>query len=724
MNSVNLNVLIKQTALLLLCGLLPCMCFAQQRNIKDAENVANSFITRHFSSLRGMTLKLKQASSFISQNGNLNKDKEAYYIFTNTSNGKGFVIVSGDERMPSVLAYSEDNNFDIDSLPPNVRYWLDCYAEAFLMLNNETLNSSYKTISVQPGGVAPMLDKNVWGQDDPFNRLCPSIRGEKCVTGCVATAMAQVMNYHKYPNKGKGIVNYRTQTNNIFIRNDLDASSFKWNDILDDYNKKYTSEQAEAVAVLMYACGSSVKMDYCTNEQGGSGAYQTELITAFVDNFYYDNDASFMARSYCSIEDWHQLIVNELNEGRPVNYSGQSTRDGGHSFVFDGYRISKDNKYPDYHVNWGWNGRCDGYYQIVDLHPSEDGQHATYGGFNDSQQMTIGIKPNDGLDSDKRFLCTPNLYVSSSTTKAGNTIQVYTASCINLSYKQFNGNVYVSLISLEDSSEIILGEHKMKSLSYLQEQKNLSIDIAVPSDIAEGQYKIQLRSKLAGNGEYHQVISKQYPILNISPIGGDSPIVEEKKAMLGSSEIEVVSVSDSSLISLNIYELQNIQDSPFIGDLKMILADKSGKQLFSFGDSIQPGELSTFEIQENPINIQGQFEGDWPDGDYKLYVGARQINTSKFEYVSFYDVTQPDMTYHDLCLSTKIKDGKIIVNGVAFIIPTPTLIDNIRLNENNNDGLDIYRLDGSHLSDKDTATLPAGIYIIRQGKETRKIIVK
>ncbi len=715
---------IKQTALQLLCGLLPCLCYAQQRSISDASIIAQKFVHDKSIMLSSSGMSLKLSSSIISKDSKLRADKEAYYVFTPSSDEAGFVIVSGDERMPDVLAYSDESNFDIDCIPPSVRYWLDCYEEAFLNLTDSNTPTPSHLESVNPDGVAPLLGKNAWGQSDPYNRLCPSVGKDRCVTGCVATAMAQVMKYHRYPDTGKGSVNYYTNTNKIHLQKDFSSVQLEWDKMLDAYKKNFSQEEANAVAELMFACGTSVKMDYCTSEQGGSGAYQTDLVTAFVDNFSYDSDAAFMDRRYCSVENWHQILINELNAGRPVNYAGQSMRDGGHSFVFDGYKTEIGNNYPYYHVNWGWNGVCDGYYQIADLHPSENGQHATYDGFNSSQQMTIGIKPEDGINDDTIFLGTPNLYTSSSTVKAGNSLTVYTASCVNFSYKTFNGLLYVSLISQEDGLETILDESRIKTLSYLQEQSNVKIEITIPSSMADGQYKVQLLSKQSGKNDYQRVTSRQYPLLIVSSTGVVAPVVENE-AMLGSSELEVISDSDPTLVKMNIYELQNLLEFPFIGDLKMILADKSGNQLCSFGDSIQPGELSTFEVQEEPIKIQGRLVGEWPEGDYRLYVGARQLNTSKFVYLSYYDIVHPDISYHDLSLSAQIKGNKLIINGKTYII-TPTKIELVEAN-NSIEELDyyhIYSLNGRHVGSLEKKSPPPGVYIIRQGELWRKMVVK
>ena len=698
MNILFRNDLYKQAAMLMLCGLLPYFCLAQPRSRSEAEKVMNNFISKNIAGLKMADLKLSLTSSQILPGRGLRLGKEAYYIYSSAKGNTGFVIVS------------EENNFNTDSIPPNVRYWLECYAESFQEVSDNGDCMPMRLTSVNADGIDPLLGDNQWDQDDPYNRLCPSVRNEKCLTGCVATAMSQVMFYHKYPVVGKGYINYRTESNGIQIKHDLGSVYFKWDDMLNDYKREYSSAQADAIAELMFACGITVHMDYGTIAQKGSGAYQSDLIPAFIENFGYDNDAAFITRGYCSTEDWHRILINELNEGRPINYGGQSTRDGGHSFVLDGYRVNEGNKYPDYHVNWGWNGSCNGYYQIADLHPKENGQHATMGGFNNSQQMTIGIKPDDGFDDGTYYLCTPNLYASMSAVKAGSTIQIYTASCANFSYKEFNGTLHVALIPSDGSDEVILGEYKVRALSYMQEQNNVSIEITLPTTLSDGQYTVQLRSRQSRSTDYNQVFSKKYPEINISENGSVKPNIIED-AMLGSSEIELGKTSTPSLICLNIYELQNLLESPFIGDLKMILADKYGNQICSFGDSIQPGELSMYEIQEDPLKIQGKLIGNWPDGDYKIYVGARLINTTSYVYISYYDIAQPDMNYQELCLNAKIENGNIIINGRTFII-SPTAICNTQSAPAQNSFL--WRIDGKRIVDSSKF----GIYIIKKSDGT------
>ena len=663
----------KRTALLLLCGLLSCMCIAQQRTQHDAQSIANSFATNKLEGNKHSDLKLLLSSSQISGNEILRSGKEAYYVFSSSENAE-FIIVSGDERMPSILAYSDESNFDYTNIPLNVQYWLESYTNAYLSLVGNVNNSKEMLSDINPNGVKPLLANNNWGQDNPYNLLCPTVRNQRCVTGCVATAMAQVMHYYEHPSIGKGNVNYRTETNHIYVQHKFDEKPFHWDDIIDDYSKGYSSEQATAIAELMLACGASVKMDYCVSSQGGSGAYQHDLLPAFIEHFDYDNDAAFVMRDYCTSEDWHRLIINELNNGRPINYAGQSRKDGGHSFVLDGYSVDEDT-YPYYHINWGWDGVCNGYYQIVDLRPMENGQYASNGGFNEEQQMLIGIKPEDGTDDPTNILCTSRLNLSTTLTNPGKTIKIQTGSCINMSYDTFNGTLHVALVPMDGSTEFILGEVRMKSLNYLQEQKDLNIEFNVPTEIADGQYLVQLRSTKSQEKGYSPVFSKQYTSLNIT---SDNDINQGQEpndeTILGASEIELIPTEDSSTIKLRIYELINLQNTPFTGYLGLALSDNEGNMLTVLGDSVLINELNEHEIQNKPIILKDILHGIWPEGEYRLMVWFREVDSSHLHYLSYHDMTQPNFLKDELYLEATIKDGYLYIGEYKYIIPSNSIM--------------------------------------------------
>lgn len=703
---LSLSSCIRQTALIL-CGLLPAICLAQQRSQDDAKIIAEKFCTSKTVGLNIDKSKVFATSSISSSNRQTGK--EAYYIYTSDS-GSGFVIVSGDQRMPGILAYSDCGNFDIVNMPPAVRYWLGCYEDTYNSLEEgcSTIKQEQPCKDVLPGGVTPLLGNNLWGQDKPYNNYCPSVNGKRCVTGCVATAMSQVMNYHQYPRTGFGKVDYYTRTNRLHVTHDFSKDYFEWGKMLDSYTGvKYSEEQAKSVATLMSSCGAAVKMDYCLSAQGGSGAYQYDLLRAFVYNFSYDQDAAFAIRDLCSTKDWHQLMINELNNGRPINYAGQSLRDGGHSFVIDGYSITQGNTYPSYHVNWGWNGSCNGYYQIATLSPSENGYDEGKSGFSTDQQMTIGIKPDDGVLENKFLLCTSSLNTSKTSVSPGTNVQVYSATISNLSYRSFTGAIQAVLTN-EKGNEYVFGETRLRSMEFMSEYKNPVVDISIPMDIECGDYDVRLCYIVDGCDDVLPVLSKSYARISIVSKTDVPSTPTSIESQLSCSDIGVSEKYGKEVICLGLYELQNLNDKMFVGNLRMIIADDLGNPLSFFGDSIQPGEMFQYEMLKKPVYIKGSIDDEMEDGNYRLYVGARHISSEKYSYVSLYDIAKPHLQPSELYLKMSKEAGKVTIDGHDFIT-IPAKLDELGQKQS---VTEYYNLMGQRVYNRQK-----GLFITRQGKK-------
>ncbi len=184
--------------------------------------------------------------------------KEMVYVF-NSSNG--FVLAGADDNMTALLGYSDNGQFDYDSAPPALKWWIEQYAsQASAALSNEIImlgDSELHKVS-QPMPAIPYLVQTTWGQQYPFNLDCPKIGDENCVTGCVATAMAQIVKYHGYPTVGNGLNHY--DWNGQELEFDFSATSFLYDKMLDSYSSVSSEEEKNAVATLMSACGSAVDM--------------------------------------------------------------------------------------------------------------------------------------------------------------------------------------------------------------------------------------------------------------------------------------------------------------------------------------------------------------------------------------------------------------------------------------------------------------------------------
>lgn len=320
-----------------------------------------------------------------------------YYVFANGED-KGFTIVSGDDRMPEVVGYSAQGTYDPDHLPANYVGFMKAYQEMVeALLKGDAQVSGglaearqWRAERAGTAAVAPLLGGIKWNQTEPYNNRCPLYdETNRSVTGCVATAMAQVMMYHQYPKELKSTIEaYTTKSKGIKIPAINSGETYDWDNMLPDYSKTdYSSAQADAVAKLMYHCGAAVKMDYGPS----SGANVTPAILAT----YFGYDADLMqdlTRTCFTLQQWMTLVDNELKAKRPILYSGQSSG-GGHEFVCDG----SDGK-GLYHINWGWGGYQDGYFDLTILQPQKGGagSGSAVDGFNRDCSMIIGIAPDNG----------------------------------------------------------------------------------------------------------------------------------------------------------------------------------------------------------------------------------------------------------------------------------------------------------------------------------------
>lgn len=304
------------------------------------------------------------------------EDGAGFYIFNHKD---GFVIISADDRLPMVLGYSDNGAFDYARIPENFKWWLGEYQQeiaAWLPTAPENLTRRVARAPIKRNPIAPMT-KTTWNQDAPYNNDCPlDNSGQRSVTGCVATAMAQLMKYHEWPAKPKG-----SSAGVVF-----DGTTYDWANMIDDYKPgNYTSKQASAVATLMRQCGAAVNMMYSS---WSSGAYDMNVPVAFTKFFNYGPEVFMVWKDYTPLSTWTEIVYGELAEGRPLYYSGSSSQ-GGHAFVCDGY---SDNDF--FHFNWGWGGYQDGYFRLTALNPASGGAGSYEGGYNSGQTILTGLKPN------------------------------------------------------------------------------------------------------------------------------------------------------------------------------------------------------------------------------------------------------------------------------------------------------------------------------------------
>jgi hypothetical protein len=281
------------------------------------------------------------------------------YVF-NLDKG-GYIIIAADDISWPVIAYAFESSYDPENLPPAFSWWLKMAAYQISEGRKSGLSASDETAAswqnwLNPGqdvfsspkekSVTPLLTAN-WGQGKYYNQLCPVASNGpdgRALVGCVATAMAQVMYYYRFPLQGLGThggINYGT-------------TYYRWTEMigsLGDYNY--------GVAQLSFHCGKAVNMSYSGT---GSGAMTADIVNAMKDHFRYNTNINYSLKWVYTQTNWENLLKSNLDAGRPLIYHGSDDNYGGHAWVCDGYQGSNY-----FHMNWGWDGSANGYFYLNNL---------------------------------------------------------------------------------------------------------------------------------------------------------------------------------------------------------------------------------------------------------------------------------------------------------------------------------------------------------------------
>lgn len=305
-----------------------------------------------------------------------------FYTFNFTSGG--FILVAADDASIPILGYSFEGQMPHEILNPATKEWLEGYSrQIYLIIQNKLSNKeTVKEWETLKSGHFPRMMEDVnplltttWDQGCFYNALCPVATGGQCGhvwTGCVATAMAQIMKYHNFPPQGVGSHTYSDPPYGDQTA-DFGATFYNWSAMPNSVTSNNT-----AVATLMYHAGVSVNMQYSTS---GSGAYSEDVPPALLNYFNYHPDIIIKyLKDYPNVEDWRNLLRADLDQHLPIYYAGSGS--AGHAFVFDGYRMSD----AKFHVNWGWSGSSNGWYAIGGLNPGGEN-------FNQANAAVLHIKP-------------------------------------------------------------------------------------------------------------------------------------------------------------------------------------------------------------------------------------------------------------------------------------------------------------------------------------------
>lgn len=320
-----------------------------------------------------------------------------YYIFNNPQGG--WAIIAADDRVNPIIGYSHEGTFSVNSLPDNLEWWMEGVASVVADVRKSDIKAPASVQaaweSLMAGrdfvteGTTKYTETALWSQGEPYNNMCPVASGdnERAVTGCVATAMAIIMQYNSWPAHGNGVIGgYTTKSYPTYIpAYDITNHFYDWDLMSEEVvvkgqTRNWTFDHKDAVAQLIHDCGVAVCMDYSSE---GSGSSADAMLKAIQDNMSYSKNSTVVSRSSYSLDEWFSLIKNEIDNGRVVYYDGNGSV-GGHAFVCEGY----DTEGSKLRINWGWGGGGNGYFTL-------DLTDATLGlEFNKYQGAVIGLAPD------------------------------------------------------------------------------------------------------------------------------------------------------------------------------------------------------------------------------------------------------------------------------------------------------------------------------------------
>lgn len=422
----------------------------------------------------------------------------AFHIF-NAEDGKGFVIVSGESSMPEVVGYSLNNTFDVAKMHPSIEGMLQNYASVVeeIRKGNASVEDFFSRSSLArkhraaktPIVVEPLCECE-WGQDYPYNYLCPRVGDASCPVGCVATAMAQIMYHFKWPKVGTGSNAYASGISGVGVISSIFSEhEYTWDDMRLSLDENKSSQAAlDAVSQLCYDCGIATRMNYGVN---GSGTNDDLAMKALYTYFGYKASTLQYERRECyaTQEEWDELVKSYLNNSSPVLYAGFTKKMEGHEFIIDGYDAD-----GMFHVNWGWDGSANGYYSIATLAPVGTGMS-----FSEMQSMVCGFEPDitgeDKTPAQWRIYMMEPPTVAIDTVSVGSSFTFTDNTFYNYTRSAFTWTVGVGLYDKADNLVKVISSAKKKAysiqlLSYYG-QRDVKITATIPEGTPDGDYTLR-----------------------------------------------------------------------------------------------------------------------------------------------------------------------------------------------------------------------------------------
>lgn len=475
-----------------------------------------------------------------------------------------------------------------------------------------------------------------------------------------------------------------------------------------------STEDITPISTLLQAVGAAVKMDYDLN---GSGSNDMQTLEGLLSYFNYDSDMFFAYPDAYTDEQWHEVLQRELVEGRPVYYTGQGI-DSGHAFVIDGFKKADDGT-TYYHVNWGWDGLCNGYYLLNMLRPSSTGTGGSSGSnYANQPSMLIGMKAEDGISNIKMNCSSIDLLENEFT--VGDFLPTRIRALSLQSGKDFTGNLQLQLQSKDiDKDPIVLYESNCVITSK-RGLLNYYASCQIPTDINGGNYTLKIVCS-TDDGQNAEITCKEWPTINIKGInewyGGSMTQPLKKLAIGGTFDLEIQESQGSIILTLD--TIANPLSKATIGELALVVCNENEKML-TLPTKRSMVSVSGYNLKRK-IGISSMLSRNIPDGNYELKIGYLPQNDSLW---TFCDKIQRDgdiwwASFHPFSIPMTIKNGKISIQGLYEFegadIPWSSGIYSVVDNATEPDCV-------FDLSGRKTKANQIGIYIVRKNSKSYKII--
>lgn len=509
-----------------------------------------------------------------------NENYPKIYVFEKKT-GDGFILVSADDVAMPVLAYSNESKLNLSK--SNVANWVASYSEQIefavakaeenpiaLALWDEAIAGYSKSNNIaSPNALPPMLQTK-WDQAPFYNDKCPANGSGRAVTGCVATAMAQIMKYWNFPKKGIGSYNYVHPSYGTISAN-FGNTNYDWGNM-----PNVVTSKNDAVAILMFHCGVSVDMDYSAESSGSNGGVL--VAPAMINYFGYPQETKFESRENYSKTNWINKLKAELDLLRPLYYEGIG-KAGGHAFVFDGY---DNNNF--FHVNWGWSGSSDGYFNIDALAPADLGTGGGAGGFNFNQGAVFGayMQTAPPPTSDKLTLVTPLLVDPSSIDYFGEFS--VSGNVKNATNATFDGKIAAVLFNLDGLFVSFIDSLDVKLNANQSLQSGFTLGTTGLAAAAPGEYLIAIFSKTMA-GKWVPVEDGLYN--NISEFtvnSADVPLKLWDSIQVYQNSVDVTKTIIDGTKGLTVkYDVGNFGDTDYTGEFTIDLYSVDGEWIKELG---------------------------------------------------------------------------------------------------------------------------------------------